>query len=398
MYVEMKDICKNYGDFRASDHVSFGIEKGKLVALLGPSGSGKTTLLRMIAGLETPNSGDIYIDGQRVNDVPAAKRGIGFVFQNYALFRYMTVYDNVAFGLELMKMPKKEIKKRVTELLELTGLSGMEKRYPNQLSGGQRQRVAFARALAPNPQVLLLDEPFAAIDAKVRTELRTWLKEMVTKLGITSIFVTHDQDEAVEVADEIIITNHGRIEQLGTPMEIYKSPDTPFVAQFIGAMSVNFGVPMDKIVEVLKIFQAVEHRIEYVTEKRGVKFYNDSKGTNPDAAIQGIRAMNRPTFLIGGGYDKQSEYDEWIEAFDGKVKKLVLIGQTAEKIENCAHRHGFMDTVRKDTFEEAIQYCYDNAKSGDAVLLSPACASWGMFPNYEERGRIFKEYVRNLEE
>lgn len=143
MYVEMKDICKNYGDFRASDHVSFGIEKGKLVALLGPSGSGKTTLLRMIAGLETPNSGDIYIDGQRVNDVPAAKRGIGFVFQNYALFRYMTVYDNVAFGLELMKMPKKEIKKRVTELLELTGLSGMEKRYPNQLSGGQRQRVAL---------------------------------------------------------------------------------------------------------------------------------------------------------------------------------------------------------------------------------------------------------------
>ena len=164
------------------------------------------------------------------------------------------------------------------------------------------------------------------------------------------------------------------------------------------AMSVNFGVTMYKIVEVLKTFQAVEHRIEYVTEKRGVKFYNDSKGTNPDAAIQGIRAMNRPTFLIGGGYDKQSEYDEWIEAFDGKVKKLVLIGQTAEKIENCAHRHGFMDTVRKDTFEEAIQYCYDNAKSGDAVLLSPACASWGMFPNYEERGRIFKEYVRNLEE
>ena len=164
------------------------------------------------------------------------------------------------------------------------------------------------------------------------------------------------------------------------------------------AISVNFGVPMDKIVEVLKTFQAVEHRIEYVTEKRGVKFYNDSKGTNPDAAIQGIRAMNRPTFLIGGGYDKQSEYDEWIEAFDGKVKKLVLIGQTAEKIENCAHRHGFMDTVRKDTFEESIQYCYDNAKSGDAVLLSPACASWGMFPNYEERGRIFKEYVRNLEE
>lgn len=238
MYVEMRNIYKQYGDFLASDNVSFGVEKGRLVALLGPSGSGKTTLLRMIAGLETPNAGDIYIDGQRMNDIPAARRGIGFVFQNYALFRYMTVFDNVAFGLELQKVPKAQIKKRVLELLELTGLSGMEKRYPNQLSGGQRQRVAFARALAPNPQVLLLDEPFAAIDAKVRTELRSWLKEMVEKLGITSIFVTHDQDEAVEVADEIIITNHGRIEQMGTPLDIYKTPATPFVAQFIGRSSV----------------------------------------------------------------------------------------------------------------------------------------------------------------
>lgn len=234
----MRNIYKQYGDFLASDNVSFGVEKGRLVALLGPSGSGKTTLLRMIAGLETPNAGDIYIDGQRMNDIPAARRGIGFVFQNYALFRYMTVFDNVAFGLELQKVPKAQIKKRVLELLELTGLSGMEKRYPNQLSGGQRQRVAFARALAPNPQVLLLDEPFAAIDAKVRTELRSWLKEMVEKLGITSIFVTHDQDEAVEVADEIIITNHGRIEQMGTPPDIYKTPATPFVAQFIGRSSV----------------------------------------------------------------------------------------------------------------------------------------------------------------
>ena len=207
MYVEMKNIFKQYGNFRASDNVNFGIEKGKLVALL---------------------------DGKRVNDVPANQREIGFVFQNYALFRHMTVYDNIAFGLKLKKVPKDEIKKRVTELLDITGLAGLEKRYPNQLSGGQRQRVAFARALAPNPSVLLLDEPFAAIDAKVRTELRTWLRSMVTRLGITSIFVTHDQDEAVEVADEIIITNHGKIEQMGSPIEIYKSPATPFVVEFIG--------------------------------------------------------------------------------------------------------------------------------------------------------------------
>ena len=164
------------------------------------------------------------------------------------------------------------------------------------------------------------------------------------------------------------------------------------------AMALSMGVPMEKIVEVLKVFQAVEHRIEYVTEKRGVRFYNDSKGTNPDAAIKGISAMNRPTYLIGGGYDKQSEYDEWIESFQGKVRKLVLIGQTKEKIAACAKKHGFIDVVMCETLEEAIDYCYQNAKSGEAVLLSPACASWGMFPNYEVRGKIFKDYVNNLSE
>ena len=164
------------------------------------------------------------------------------------------------------------------------------------------------------------------------------------------------------------------------------------------AMAMSVGVPMDSIREVLRRFQAVEHRIEYVTEKRGVRFYNDSKGTNPDAAIKAIKAMNRPTYLIGGGYDKQSEYDEWIESFDGKVKELVLIGQTAEKIQKCAHEHGFMNTIIFEGFEEAIRYCYEKSVSGDAVLLSPACASWGMFPNYEVRGKIFKEIVRGLEE
>lgn len=238
MYVELKNINKSFKNFKATDNVSFGIEKGKLIGLLGASGSGKTTILRMIAGLETPDSGDIIIDGKRVNDIPAGKRGIGFVFQNYALFRHITVYDNIAFGLKINKTPKDEIKERVTELIKLIGLEGFENRYPHQLSGGQRQRVAFARALAPRPQLLLLDEPFAAIDAKVRKELRSWLREMIDKLGITSIFVTHDQDEAIEVADEIIITNNGKIEQMGTPTQIYKNPQTPYVAQFIGESTV----------------------------------------------------------------------------------------------------------------------------------------------------------------
>ncbi|MBP7221568.1 MAG: ATP-binding cassette domain-containing protein, partial [Ruminococcus sp.] len=205
-----------------------------LIGLLGPSGSGKTTILRMIAGLENPDSGEIVIDGKVVNDIPASKRGIGFVFQNYALFRYMTVFDNIAFGLKIQKKSKKFIKERVNELVKLIGLEGLEKRYPSQLSGGQKQRVAFARALAPNPNLLLLDEPFAAIDAKVRQELRSWLKDMIERLGVTSIFVTHDQSEAIEVADEIIITNKGRIEQIGSPIDIYQHPQTAFSASFFG--------------------------------------------------------------------------------------------------------------------------------------------------------------------
>ena len=233
-YVELRHVNKHYGDFHASKDINIRIPKGKLVALLGPSGSGKTTILRMIAGLEHPDDGEILIDGKVVNDVPGSDRGIGFVFQSYALFRYMTVYDNIAFGLRVKKTPESEIKERVSELMKLIGCEGLEKRYPSQLSGGQRQRVAFARALAPNPQILLLDEPFAAIDAKVRLELRTWLRDMITRIGITSIFVTHDQNEAIEVADEIIVTNLGRVEQAGTPQELYTDPATPFVVRFIG--------------------------------------------------------------------------------------------------------------------------------------------------------------------
>jgi sulfate transport system ATP-binding protein len=234
VFIELSDISKSFGSFRASDHVSFGLQEGSLGALLGPSGSGKTTILKMIAGLENPDAGDIRIAGQRVNDIHPSRRGIGFVFQNYALFRYMSVFDNIAFGLRTRKVKKPRIRERVQELLSLIGLEGFDKRYPNQLSGGQKQRVAFARALAWNPRLLLLDEPFAAIDAKVRRELRSWLRGMISSLGITSIFVTHDQAEAIEVADRIIITNKGRVEQAGSPVDLYRDPSTPFVASFLG--------------------------------------------------------------------------------------------------------------------------------------------------------------------
>ena len=234
MYIEMKDVNKSFDSFQAAKDISFGVDRGSLTALLGPSGSGKTTILRIIAGLEHQDSGDVIINDRIVNDIPAGEREIGFVFQNYALFRYMTVYDNIAFGLKVKKVPKDALHRRVSELIDLVGLSSLEKRYPNELSGGQRQRVAFARALAPNPQLLLLDEPFAAVDAKVRKELRTWLRQMISQVGITSIFVTHDQEEAVEVSDQIIVINEGSIEQIGSPGQIYQAPQTSFVARFIG--------------------------------------------------------------------------------------------------------------------------------------------------------------------
>ena len=278
MYVELKNINKTFGTYKSSDEVSFGIEKGKLIGLLGPSGSGKTTILRMIAGLEQPDSGEIIIDGKVVNDIPPSARGIGFVFQNYALFRYMTVYDNIAFGLKVKKADNKKIKERVSELISLVGLKGLEKRYPSQLSGGQRQRVAFARALAPNPQLLLLDEPFAAIDAKIRQELRSWLKEMIEKLGITSIFVTHDQEEAIEVADEIIITNHGKIEQKGTPLEVYQNPQTAFTASFFGQTSMVEDYHRLRYFENIEGAEKAVIRPEFVrvTKKNEVQIYKSS--------------------------------------------------------------------------------------------------------------------------
>jgi sulfate transport system ATP-binding protein len=282
MHISVQSLNKSFGSFEAAKEVSFHIEKGKLIGFLGPSGGGKTTILRMLAGLEQPDSGDISFHGKRVNDLSPQDRHIGFVFQNYALFKHMTVYENIAFGLQVQKKTKSQIKARVTELLELTGLIGLEKRLPNQLSGGQRQRVAFARALAPEPQLLLLDEPFAAIDAKVRKELRSWLREMINRVGITTIFVTHDQDEAVEVADEIMIINQGRIEQKGAPIDIYKKPQTPFVAGFIGESN------QLQAVSGLKGFEDIEQGSRAIIRPEFIEIGFAKEISYPSAAEQGV--------------------------------------------------------------------------------------------------------------
>ena len=238
MSITISQVSKKFGNFQALEDISLNIEPGTLVALLGPSGSGKSTLLRTIAGLETPDTGKIAINHRDATHLDIRKRNIGFVFQHYALFKHLTVRQNIAFGLDIRKKPRKVIKQRVEELLELIQLQGFGDRYPRQLSGGQRQRVALARALAVQPEVLLLDEPFGALDAKVRQELRNWLRRLHDEVHLTSLFVTHDREEAMAVADIIVVMNQGRIEQIGTPAEIYDHPANPFVMSFVGEVNV----------------------------------------------------------------------------------------------------------------------------------------------------------------
>ena len=242
MSIEVRGVTKRFGQFAALDNVSLEVPGGELVALLGPSGSGKTTLLRVIAGLEQPDSGAVYFHGEDATQRQARDRGVGFVFQHYALFRHMTVFDNVAFGLNVRpsatRPSKDAIREKVVNLLKLVQLENFETRYPAQLSGGQRQRVALARALAVEPKVLLLDEPFGALDAKVRQELRRWLRMLHDEIHVTSVFVTHDQEEALEVADRIVIFNKGNIEQIGTPDDVYQNPANPFVFDFLGNVNI----------------------------------------------------------------------------------------------------------------------------------------------------------------
>jgi sulfate transport system ATP-binding protein len=241
MSITVRNVTKRFGSFVALDRVSVEVPAGELVALLGPSGSGKTTLLRIIAGLEYPDTGTVLYNGSEVTDQPVSERNVGFVFQHYALFRHLSVFENVAFGLRVRGRPGAEVRQRVGELLHLVRLEGLEQRYPAQLSGGQRQRVALARALAARPQVLLLDEPFGALDARVRLELRQWLRRLHDEIHVTSVFVTHDQEEAFEVADRVVVMRAGAIEQEGSPHEVFEEPASRFVMDFLGNVNVFKG-------------------------------------------------------------------------------------------------------------------------------------------------------------
>ncbi len=297
MSIELKNISKKFGEVTAVNRVNFTVNDGELVGLLGPSGGGKTTVLRMIAGLELPTEGDIFIRGQRVNDVPVQQRNIGFVFQSYALFKNMSVFKNIAFGLKIKKWKKADAEARVAELIELFGLSGLEKRFPHQLSGGQRQRVAIARALAPKPSVLLLDEPFGAVDAKIRQELREWLVTLHHDLNVTTIFVTHDQEEAMEVSNRIVIFSKGNLEQIGTPREVYEQPANEFVARFVGVMNVLDTEVLGGVARINEVqFPAVGHADG---SRLRIGFRPYAVQVSTDLSLLPYRAVLRHTFFLG---------------------------------------------------------------------------------------------------
>ncbi len=297
MSIELKNISKKFGEVTAVNGVNFTVNDGELMALLGPSGGGKTTVLRMIAGLEVPTEGDIFVRGERVNDVPVQKRNIGFVFQSYALFKSMTVFKNIAFGLKIKKWKKAEAAARVMELLQLFGLAGLEHRYPHQLSGGQRQRVAIARSLAPKPSVLLLDEPFGAVDAKIRQELREWLVTLHHELNVTTIFVTHDQEEAMEVSNRIVIFSRGKLEQIGTPREVYEQPANEFVARFVGVMNVLDTEVLGGVARINEMAFPAGGHADGMRLRIGFRPY--AVQISNDLALLPYRAVLRHTFFLG---------------------------------------------------------------------------------------------------
>ena len=297
MSIELKNVGKKFGQVMAVNNVNFTVKEGELVALLGPSGGGKTTVLRMIAGLEVPTEGDIFIRGQRVNDISVQKRNIGFVFQSYALFKNMSVFKNIAFGLKIKKWKRNDIHDRVHELLHLLGLEGLDKRYPHQLSGGQRQRVAIARSLASKPSVLLLDEPFGAVDAKIRQELREWLVTLHNDLNVTTLFVTHDQEEAMEVSNRIVIFSKGKLEQVGTPREVYEEPNNEHVARFIGVLNVLEMTVQGGVARFGELEFPALDRSDGSTLRIGFRPF--AVQVSPDTTAYRCRGVLRHTFFLG---------------------------------------------------------------------------------------------------
>ncbi|HQN64269.1 MAG TPA: sulfate ABC transporter ATP-binding protein [Methylophilus sp.] len=342
MSIEIKNINKGFGNFSALKDVSLDVPTGELVALLGPSGCGKTTLLRIIAGLETPDSGSIHFHGENATDRAVREREVGFVFQHYALFRHMTVFENVAFGLRVRpkhtRPSEAEIKRRVHELLNLVQLDWLADRYPPQLSGGQRQRIALARALAVEPKVLLLDEPFGALDAKVRKDLRRWLRRLHDELHVTSVFVTHDQEEALEVADTIVVMNQGKIEQIGTPQAVYDHPASPFVYQFLG--NVN----------------RFEGRVHHGIITLGQQEFADAGFS--DVRDAEVIAFARP-------YDIEVERQPLAGAFKAKLSYINYLGSTV-RLELEQEEHQFIEAeLTRDQFASL------NLAVGEEVFVKP---------------------------
>jgi sulfate/thiosulfate transport system ATP-binding protein len=296
--ISVEGLTKTFGSFAAVTDVSFEAQEGKITALLGPSGSGKSTVLRMLAGLERPTAGRIVVAGEDQTTRSVQERRVGFVFQHYALFRHMSVRQNVAFGLSVRRAPKSQQTARVDELLDLVQLQPFAHRYPDQLSGGQRQRVALARALAPRPRVLLLDEPFGALDARVRQDLRRWLDEIHRELGITSLLVTHDQEEALELAHQVVVMHEGRIEQVGTPDEIYNQPTTPFVASFVGAANVISGLVIDGRVQFgEQLVAGAEHLSDGVSAHAFVRPHDVRLGRDASSGLSSSATVERITNL-----------------------------------------------------------------------------------------------------
>ncbi|AVT13006.1 MULTISPECIES: sulfate/molybdate ABC transporter ATP-binding protein [Paracidovorax] len=374
MSIEIRNISKQFGDFQALRDVSLDIQSGELIALLGPSGCGKTTLLRIIAGLETPDTGSIHFSGEDTTDVHVRDRGVGFVFQHYALFRHMTVFENVAFGLRVKPRSERpseaQIRQKVTDLLKLVQLDWLADRHPSQLSGGQRQRIALARALAVEPKVLLLDEPFGALDAKVRKELRRWLRRLHDELHVTSIFVTHDQEEALEVADRVVVINQGRIEQSGSPQEVWDQPASPFVYGFLGDVNLFHGRAHEGLVHVEGMaIDSPEHAsaqnaaaFAYVRpHDLDVERYSPGQGVGADGRPRGIVAQLSRAIVVG------------------PIARLELIPDTDHKSADNAEPEALIEAqIPAQQFREA------GFREGETLVVTP------------RRARVFLDHAAGI--